>query len=257
MDATIDAERLTPLARSRIYSHLAACFRYPDAAAWELLSAPEEREKFAQAVAILAEEEGYGAIGSHADGLRVEECGSLDGLKRRFEEVFGHTISKQCPPYETEYGGMHLFQQSDFLADLGGFYRAFGVEPRERADRLDHISIQLEFLHFLAFKEAHALQHHGEEKVQICREAQADFMEAHLGRWVSVFAERLERHDSGGLYGEAARLLSAFTEAEIRALSAEPASVPDVSRGELLPMASDDWDSSDWQPAGSPAPDAN
>lgn len=253
---TVQAEPLPPtaLARARIYAYLAACFRYPDEAAWRELTCQEARSTLAFACAILGEEAPYQALRRHCGGILLRGIGSLDALREGYEAVFGHTISKQCPPYETEYAHMHLFQQSDFLADLAGFYRAFGVEVREGTERLDHIAIQLEFLHLASFKEARALERGDAEAAAVCRGAQAAFIEDHLGRWAGVFAKRLERKDPQGPYADAARMLGDFIAAELQAHAAAPAPVTDVTRGELLPMAADEWDASDWQTAGENAP---
>jgi DMSO reductase family type II enzyme chaperone len=250
MTPEISKEMMLPLARSRVYSCLAACFRYPDAESWEEIASDEDRSTFAYACVQLAEKKEYHSLRRYCGGLSTGKDTSLEILQDTYQEVFGHTVSKHCPPYETEYGNMHLFQQSDVLADLGGFYNAFGVAPRERIDRLDHISFQLEFLYLVTFKEAHALKEGKTEEAKICREAQAAFLEDHLGRWAPIFAKRLERKDLEGIYGDAARLLDNFVEAEKKCLSMELQLVPDVSRGELLPIAPDEWDSSDRQNDG-------
>lgn len=254
MNDAADSARLTALARARLYAYLAACFRYPDEAAWRELTCQEARSTLAFACALLAERAPYEALRPHCGGIPLRGIGSLDALREGYEAVFGHTVSKQCPPYETEYTNMHLFQQSDYLADLAGFYRAFGVEVKAGTERLDHLAIQLEFLHLAAFKEAHALERGDAEGAEVCREAQAAFIEDHLGRWAGVFAKRLERKDPQGPYAAAARMLSDFIAAELQAHAAAPAPVTDVTRGELLPMAADEWDASDWQTAGENAP---
>jgi DMSO reductase family type II enzyme chaperone len=245
---------LTALARARLYAYLAACFRYPDESAWREITVQDSRSTLAYACALLGEENSYQALRLHCGGLPLRDVPSLDALRERHEETFGHTISKQCPPYETEYSNMHLFQQSDYLADLAGFYRAFGVEVKEGTERLDHLAIQLEFLHLASFKEARALERGEDDAARVCREAQAAFIEEHLGRWAGVFAKRLERKDQEGIYAAAARMLRDFVAAEMQALSASSAPVADVTRGELLPMAADEWDASDWQTAGENAP---
>lgn len=257
MESAISQKALLSLARSRIYSYLAACFRYPDAESLRGIAGDKERTTFTYACAQLAEEEGYRFLRRYSGGLPAGRSIDLEKLEDAYQEVFGHTISKHCPPYETEYGNMHLFQQSDVLADLGGFYNAFGVAPREGQERLDHVSIQLEFLYLVTFKEARAIEEGKMEEAKICREAQAAFLEDHIGRWISVFAKRLERKNSEGIYGDAARLLDNFIEAEKKLFAAEPEAVPDVSRGELLPTVSDEWDSSDWQRDDSSGPDKN
>ncbi len=247
MESSISKEAMLSLARSRVYSYLAACFRYPDAESWSGIAGDEERTTFTYACAQLAEEKDYRSLRRYCSGLPTSRGIGLEKLEDAYQEVFGHTISKHCPPYETEYGNIHLFQQSDVLADLGGFYNAFGVAPREGRERLDHISIQLEFLYLVTFKEARALKEGKTEEAEVCREAQAAFLEDHIGRWAPIFAKRLERKNPKGIYGDAARLLDSFIEAEKKLFAAEPEPVPDVSRGELLPTVSDEWDSSDWQ----------
>src|SRR3989304_3385529 len=75
---------------------------------------------------------------------------SLDALQTQYRQIFGHTISQECPPYETEYGSAHVFQQAQRLSDIAGFYRAFGIEVSARAkERLDHIAVELAFMSFL------------------------------------------------------------------------------------------------------------
>ncbi|MDA0999012.1 MAG: molecular chaperone TorD family protein [bacterium] len=255
MNPTVSREVMLPLARSRIYAHLAACFRYPDETTWAEIAGDEARGTFADACAQLAEGKEYRCLRRYADGLPLRDTNSLKKFELFYQEVFGHTISKLCPPYETEYGNMHLFQQSDFLSDLGGLYRAFGVTPQEGKERSDHISIQLEFLYLLSFKEAHALREEKKDEAKICRDAQVAFLEDHLARWAPIFAARLERKNPEGIFSAAARLLGDFIKAEQKALAADPELVPDVSRGEFLPMASDEWDSTEWQVPGGAASD--
>jgi DMSO reductase family type II enzyme chaperone len=254
MTASAETPPVIHYARSRIYAYLAACFRYPDEASWEELTLREARSTLAFACALLGEESPYQALRRHCGGMPLRGLESLDALRESYEAVFGHTISKQCPPYETEYANMHLFQQTDFLADLAGFYRAFGVQVREGTERLDHLAIQLEFLHLASFKEARALESGLAEAAAVCRDAQAAFIEEHLGRWAEIFAKRLERRDPEGPFAAAGRMLGDFIAAELEACAASPAAVADVTRGEFLPMAADEWDATDWQNAGDGSP---
>ena len=129
-------------------------------------------------------------------------------LKREYTEVFGHTVSTDCPPYESEYGQAHVFQKSQTLADLTTFYKAFGVEVnREIKERHDHISVEMEFMHLLTFKEAYARHRgHGEEKERLCKQAQVSFLAIHLASWVNSFIERLGRKsEPDSLYASLAR----------------------------------------------------
>jgi TorA maturation chaperone TorD len=84
--------------------------------------------------------------------------------------------------YTTEYLAKNEFQKSSYLADIMGFYRAFGVEPDK--DRPDSLSCELEFMHYLIFKRLHALSSNdaknGEEKALICLDAEKKFFTHHL-----------------------------------------------------------------------------
>ena len=84
-------------------------------------------------------------------------------------------------PYESEHSKTHDFSKANLLADIMGFYRAFGVEPTN--DRADHISAELEFMHLLAVKEMHASGKGDSENASICRQASESFLREHLGSW--------------------------------------------------------------------------
>lgn len=125
------------------------------------------------------------------------EAASLNGgspdlgvLQTIYRNTFGATGSL-C--YETEYGLPHEYRMSQELADISGFYRAFGFKAGgEIHERPDHIAVELEFMHVLALKEAYALQNGVTEHVEVCREAQGKFLADHLGKWIHLFAKSLE-----------------------------------------------------------------
>lgn len=86
----------------------------------------------------------------------LEQWLSLDTRRREraYQVVFGLTMSKICPPYETEYcewkDPTHRAQR---LADVSGFYCAFGLEPSRRVpERADNIALEIEFVAFLIEK---------------------------------------------------------------------------------------------------------
>ena len=86
------------------------------------------------------------------------------------------------------------------LADIAAFYRAFGLQVTEQArERVDHVSVECEFMYFLTFKEAHALEEGQAENASICKEASSRFLADHLGRWLPAFALRLSKFAGEGL----------------------------------------------------------
>jgi len=134
-------------------------------------------------------------------------------------EVFGHTISNDCPPYESEYDQAHVFQKTGDLSDLSSFYEAFGVMPDPALkDRLDHLSVELEFMQVPTAKEAYALMHnHGETKVLLCRRAQEGFLVYHLAHWAKAFAQRLHKKAGpSSVYAPLAGLLDSYMGMELK-----------------------------------------
>lgn len=207
-------------ARSQAYAYLSRAFLYPDTT-----NAAYLRENAAQVARIMQALGVEPPLGSWEPPLG-------DNLEEAYLAAFGHTISKECPPYEAEYGQADIFQKSEALADIGGFYRAFGVEPR-LLDRLDHLSVELEFMQLLALKEAYALaQGHGEERLALCQQAQARFLGEHLGCWVGGFALRLASKPEAVGYAAVGELVSRFVAWDMGRYGLVPPSLLDLSVGE-------------------------
>lgn len=84
--------------------------------------------------------------------------------------------------YGAEYIAKNEFQRAACLSDINGFYRAFGVRPEN--ERPDYLAHELEFMHYLIFKEMRAFEtdslENTREKAFICFDAQVKFFNAHL-----------------------------------------------------------------------------
>ena len=137
-------------------------------------------------------------------------------IVREYEAVFGYCASKSCPPYETEYCAQKdIHFRSQQMADIAGFYRAFGLTPSSKVhDRLDHVSLEAEFMAILITRQLHALdQKLGDEAVEVCYEAQRMFFRDHLGWWLPAFGVRL-MNEASGFYKILGQLICAFMPAE-------------------------------------------
>ncbi len=207
-----------PLARSKAYEFISAAFSYPDAALVELLQTrlPEAEN----CASLLGDSTSAGALANLRPA--ITSCSAAQ-LETEYVQTFGHNISKECPPYEAEYGQSHIFQKSQTLADIAGFYKAFGLQlAPDLNDRMDHISVELEFMHFLCVKEAYALaKGHPEEQLAVCREAQVKFLGEHLGQWALGFVMVLENKAGSNFYGLIGQLLKAFLTFDTRTLGLE------------------------------------
>ena len=129
-----------------------------------------------------------------------------------------------CPPRETAYGdGRRIGGRQAELADIRGFYEAFGVAPSTTAPDLpDHVSTELEFFALLQLKTAYATAEGLDEQRQVSEGATKAFLEDHLGRWLAPFRRRLEEQGAASPYPESARLVEAVLEEECKRLAVVP-----------------------------------
>lgn len=216
---------LQPLARGGVYRFLSLLFADPVDS-----RAPVLRDQLPLLLA------GLELLGDdHARAVAEEVAAALDGLdapalRDSYRRCFGHAISKECPPYESEYGVAHVFQKSQCLADIAGFYRAFGLDlAADFHDRADHISAELDFMQWLCLKTAHAAG--APERLQICENAQRGFLQDHLGRWAASFAARTQCTGSGSFHALGATLLAVFVQAEMRDFELPPPPVVGLAEG--------------------------
>ena len=193
-------------------------------------------------------EEGWAEIGALARGLGARpgaapelaellallgETGPV-GLELEFERLFsGET---PCPPYEGSYA-VDPFRSAREMADVSGFYLAFGAEPGgPAAERPDHIGCELEFLSFLALKRLGAFAAGEAELEEICREAEDAFLCDHLGRFGPPFFLDVREHTEASVYDCLARLGERFLSKEVARRGLEPESL----RPRPRPFASTD-----------------
>lgn len=132
--------------------------------------------------------------------------------------VFGYNLSPDCPPYETQYGRLGVFRQSQTMADLAGFYRAFGVDVAGGDRRPDHLPVELEFASLLCLKEARALEKRDSEGAGVCRGARARFLQEHLALWAPAFSQAVSRKAPGSYYAALSQSLEAFVRLDAESL---------------------------------------
>ena len=159
------------------------------------------------------------------EDLIASECVNwqLSDLQSEHRRVFSNVITLDCPPYETLFGNDHVFAQSHVMGDISGFYKAFGVElSKDIHERLDHLSVEFEFMHFLAYKESYSLCHDGPEKTQIVVDAQKKFVKNHIGRWVPLFCRMLTKKADSGLFKLVADMTADWMDFETAFLGVTP-----------------------------------
>jgi len=205
------------VARSFLYRFLAQAYQDPTEEGWSELTSAGCQHDLESAGRALART--TPSLAESVALLRLQLKTELfESFLAAYLAAFGHAARGRCPMNEIEYGDIKadpLFQPHR-LADVAGFYRAFGLEIAEDADeRHDHICLELEFMCVLAAKEAYALEHQlALETLSSCRDAQKRFLREHLGRWTPAFARQLGRMATGSPLGILADFTRAFIESE-------------------------------------------
>lgn len=206
------------LGRSQIYRFLALAFRYPEAGTIPALC------RLAHGVSVEALGEAASNLSTVLSGLAAAvQLVTLEELSEQHVATFGHVTMPDCPLHETACGVSEPFQQAQTLADIAGFYRAFGLEVASgTGERADHLAIELEFMHYLAYREAYALERHGAERVALIRNGERQFLQDHLARWAPVVARAVAAR-ANGVLGAAARVLEEFLADEVTRWGISPA----------------------------------
>lgn len=204
------------LGRSLIFSALSLGFSPPTGTTLLWMAEEQAAWPIAAAAALLDLETG-GGLASRVRALAGYFTGeaAIDHLSRSYARLFGHTARGAVSAYETEYGDDTLFQKPQELSDIAGFLRAFGLalDPRTR-ERIDHVSCEMEFMAFLARKEAYAVEIDDEPMRSETRRTSGLFLKDHLGRVVPSFAQNVLKEDPHGFYGALAALCLEFVESD-------------------------------------------
>ena len=223
----VTEETAVLLARECLYRFLAAALSDPYTSDVGLVLEPNNQQLARSAADLLREEAneppvllGFGELPLPQLDLapfQAELRLSLGELRAEHDRVFGLVLSRECPPYETEYySSAEPFFRAQQLADIAGFYRAFGLETAQAApERPDHLALELEFMAFLLREERLALASAGAnaaatEQAGVCADAQQSFLSDHLAWWVPSFARGLRRKAEHGFYLAVGHVLAAF-----------------------------------------------
>lgn len=199
----------------------------------ELLRDPAFRHRTISAAALMAQEHPPSKLGlGEPDPKELSprelfdafdaDYGSLETI---FRQIFGlTTISQRCPPCEIEYEpNPDITYRSQRLADVAGFYQAFSLQVSSRAgERLDHITVEAEFLYLLLAKEAAALHAGNQEGAEVCRDARRKFFQEHVGWWLPGFARVLSRIAPSRYYRHLASLTAGVSALERVSLGLPP-----------------------------------
>jgi DMSO reductase family type II enzyme chaperone len=183
-----DGEKQTA-GRSNMYALLADVFRYPDEAFRNFVRNGELVDGLVDFVSALPFE--YSITDREKKSLTFPDSLSDDDIEAEFIRLFeAGPGDPPCPLIEGKYN--KDANRRAIFEDLIRFYNNFGLSYKEgpQDDRPDHISYELEFMHYLAFLTLRAMQNNKETNHYLL--AQKDFLEHHTVKWASKLAGRMQ-----------------------------------------------------------------
>lgn len=207
------------LEEARAYQLAAAAFMYPD---------KKWLESFSDFLAVRKDEHGNGVSELErvlSDSLnRSLDEHTLDGIELEYNRLFTAGESILAPIYETEYAMDTIFAKTKELADLNGFYTAFGLQLGKDSnnERPDHASIELEFMAMLLIKEAYARNEGWDDKASVCLEARKKFLKDHIGRWGPTFCTVVKHKAEVEFYKVLAGLTVDLINKDLKDLKVKP-----------------------------------
>ena len=210
------------LARAVVYRTLSIGFQAPTDERLRQVGARDGYRVVTAALRRLDQRAGRNQLMPAAALLAALPAPDAAALAASFWRLFGHTTRGLICACETEYGPDNGFHQPQQLADISGYYLAFGLRPVAASEaRADHIASECEFMDFLNRKEALLLTHRargakGDETLDLTRQAARTFLRDHLGRFGRAFAASVASADGPGYFGALGHLLLAFVVVECR-----------------------------------------
>jgi len=198
------------------------------AALWRLLSlgfAPPSPETLAEVDALAEGVLGIGGPPEVADLLAALRASRPDDLRAEYQSFFGGKVA--VAPYEGSYE-VDPLRQGRQLADIAGFYLAFGAEAQGPAsERPDHLGCELEFLSFLELKRLLESEAGEESEAELVDEVAEAFLRDHAGRWLpTFFAEVRSRAGADSVFATLAVVGERVVAEELERRAIEPASLP-------------------------------
>ncbi len=205
------------VARSKCYALLASGYNVPD----------EERfEEISSGGLVAALEEQRGELPYEFD-FAIEPIPaewSHDDLQAEFLRLF--EVGAGGPPCPL-YGGVWSADRMKAMEEVVRFYNYFGLKlSDERRIPPDHLATELEFLHYLTFRQAASRL---EQLAVPYRQAQLDFIERQPGAWVPKLKERLDGLETVAFFTSLVDATARLLEADHRHLTEEaglPAPAP-------------------------------
>jgi len=192
-------------ARSRLYRLLATAFGFPDEELYESFRDGTVARTIDEICLVLP----YDLTPAVTPDLR-----SLEQPYAEFESEYIRLfdVGAAGPPCPL-YGGVYIGDRMKTMEDATRFYNFFQLHlSPEMRELPDHITTELEFLHYLTFREAEAHQR-GIDPLSLLR-AERDFLARHLCRWVPKMQARLRKQETHPFFPALVQFAASFFDAD-------------------------------------------
>lgn len=137
---------------------------------------------------------------------------SDEELAVEYAKLFVGPNEMIAPPYGSMYLDGEKTIMGDSTMEVIRMYQEEGLaRDSEFKDLPDHIAVELEFMYYLVFKEAEALEKSDMVSAHNLLKKQRSFHENFLGRWVPQFCRKIKEGTENGFYREIAELTQSLT----------------------------------------------
>lgn len=169
------------VSRHAVYKGLSRCFQYPDKEMKKRLRGLEYHCQALQSGA-------RSAVRLMMNGLHGRK--DLERMRLDFARLFIGPYRLLAPPYGSIYLESRRSIMGRSTSDVIRFYNQAGLEiaPAYK-EAPDHISVELEFMYYLIFKEIRMLKRQDFDCVEAFIVDQRDFLQDHLGPWIPAFLQ--------------------------------------------------------------------
>ncbi|MXV64217.1 dehydrogenase [Natronorubrum sp. JWXQ-INN-674] len=237
----------THVHRARLYKLASLAFDRPDDELEAALVSGDFTTQLLESADALADDELRDRAQKVAETAPTDPA-AVDERYSDWATLFGFEKGGEIQQYQIEYSPGTLVTSTDTLADISGFYKAFGLSlAAENRERADHLCLQLEFLSHLALQTAYLDLDGDESGVDIVTNAQGDFLEDHLGRWIPRFNETVQDESHVAFYRALAALVERLVEIDADRFDADPDVFAETPPSPTEQFINDDSDGGDFR----------
>jgi len=160
--------------------------------------------------------------GKYINQMQADIAGKVgpDNLEVDYARLFVGPFNLLAPPYGSVYLEDGRLVMGNSTADVQKRYKEAGLDVATGfKDAPDHITAELEFMHFLIFKAMEATNQGDVNGIVTCLLNQQSFLEEHLGAWVPEFAGNVVDNAKTAFYRNLARATEAFIKDDYHIIS--------------------------------------